>query len=228
MHKLNCIVIDDEELARGLIKTYIEKVDFLECIASFENALEALPLLKTSKVDLLFLDIQMPDIKGTDFAELINSTYTRIIFTTAYSEYALKGFELNALDYLVKPITFKRFLSAVEKLPLQQSTIETPNHLIIKSGYDLHKLQYNNIVYIESDSEYVIYHTTDGKKLLANQSLTKLIKELPAAFFMRVHRSFIVNKQKVTGLKGRDLNLSSFEIPVSDTYYENVKKELFS
>ena len=226
MHKIKCIVIDDEELARELIKTYIKKVDFLECVAIFESPLEALSLLKSSKIDLLFLDIQMPDIKGTDFAELISKTDTRIIFTTAYSEYALKGFELNALDYLVKPIAFKRFLSAVEKLPKQETTDE--NFIIIKSGYDLHKVLYQDIRYIESDSEYVNYYLENGKKIMANQSLTKLEKALPSSLFMRVHRSYIINKQKVTGLKGRDLTLINAEIPVSDTYFDNVKQALFS
>ncbi|SRX54334.1 LytTR family DNA-binding domain-containing protein [Aequorivita sp. CIP111184] len=225
MHKIKCIVVDDEELARKLIKTYIQKVDSLECVATFENPLEALSLLKSSKIDLLFLDIQMPDIKGTDFAELINTTDTRIIFTTAYSEYALKGFELNALDYLVKPITFKRFLSAVERLPKQESNEE--NYIIIKSGYDLHKVLYQDIIFIESDSEYVNYHLENGKKIMANQSLGKLESILPN-LFLRVHRSYIVNKEKVTGLKNRELLLSKEKIPVSDSYYNAVKKELFN
>ena len=225
MHKLKCIVVDDEELARGLIKTYIDKLEYLECVATFESPLEALTLLKSSKIDLLFLDIQMPDIKGTEFAELIDTTKTRIIFTTAYSEYALKGFELNALDYLVKPITFKRFLSAVEKFP--KSEIATDNYLVIKSGYDLHKVLMVDIIYIESDSEYVKYYFENGKKIMANQSLSKLVTNLPD-YFLRVHRSYIVNKHKVTGLKGRDLLLSENQIPVSDSYYDIVKKELFT
>ncbi|WP_432410844.1 LytR/AlgR family response regulator transcription factor [Rasiella sp. SM2506] len=225
MHKLKCIVVDDEELARGLIKTYIDTLEYLECVATFESPLEALTVLKSSKIDLLFLDIQMPDIKGTEFAELIDTTETRIIFTTAYSEYALKGFELNALDYLVKPITFKRFLSAVEKFP--KSEIATDNYLVIKSGYDLHKVLLVDILYIESDSEYVNYYFENGKKIMANQSLSKLVASLPD-YFLRVHRSYIVNKHKVTGLKGRDLLLSEKQIPVSDSYYDIVKKELFT
>ncbi len=225
MYKAKCIVVDDEELARELIKTYIKKVDFLECVASFDNPMEALSMLKSSKIDLLFLDIQMPDIKGTDFAELINTADTRIIFTTAYSEYALKGFELNALDYLVKPITFKRFFSAVERLPKQESSEE--DYIIIKSGYDLHKVIYEDIIYIESDSEYVNYHLENGKKIMANQSLGKLESILPNSF-LRVHRSYIVNKEKVTGLKNRELLLSNKKIPVSDSYYNNVKKDLFN
>jgi DNA-binding LytR/AlgR family response regulator len=166
----------------------------------------------------------MPDIKGTDFAELIKKLNTRIIFTTAYSEYALKGYELNALDYLVKPISFQRFLSAVEKLP---KTVESDeNFIIIKSGYDLHKVLFQDIVYIASNSEYVDYHLENGKKIMANQSLKKLEAALPNTF-LRVHRTYIVNKIKVNSLKNRELIIGEVKIPVSDSYYETVKNEMF-
>jgi DNA-binding LytR/AlgR family response regulator len=220
----NCIIVDDEELARALLETYVKKVGQLELKASFENPLEALAYLKKNNVDLVFLDIQMPDLKGTDLAELLQKTNTQVIFTTAYSEYALQGFELSALDYLLKPITFKRFLTAVEKLPAQ--TDVTNGKLTLKSGYDLHKISYDEIIYIESDSEYVNYHLVGGKKVMVYQSLGKLIESLPNTF-MRVHRSYIIHKEKVTGLKGRDLVLFDKTIPVSDSYFERVKKELF-
>lgn len=222
---INCIIIDDEELARTLLKTYVGKIDSLKLKASFENPLEALAFLKENPVDLIFLDIQMPELKGTDFAELIQKTGVQIIFTTAYSEYALQGFELSALDYLVKPITFKRFLNAVEKLPKKNN--EQDGKLTIKSGYDLHKISYDAIIYIESDSEYVNYHLENGKKIMANQSLSKLVISLPSSF-LRVHRTYIVNKERVTSLKGRELLLGDIEIPVSDSYYTMVKKELFN
>ncbi|MEO0726282.1 MAG: LytTR family DNA-binding domain-containing protein [Bacteroidota bacterium] len=225
---IHCIIIDDEELARKLLETYVQKVDFLQWQGSFENPLDGLSFLKSNSVELLFLDIQMPELKGTDFAELIIKSNTKVIFTTAYSEYALKGFELSALDYLLKPITFKRFLSAVEKFPRK----EFINHaslkpIIIKSGYDFHKVLPQTILYIESNGEYVHYHLEDGKKLTAYQSLSKLIKTLPDSF-LRVHRSYIVNGQKVSGLKSRNLLLSDIKIPVSDSYLEAVKSILFS
>lgn len=225
MKIINCLIIDDEELARTLLQNYVQKVPFLKCLGSFEDPMEALSIIKTNTIDLLFLDIQMPEIKGTDFAALIAKTKTRIIFTTAYSEYALQGFELSALDYLLKPITFKRFLNAVEKFPV--SDVESQNDsIVIKSGYDLHKISTSSIIYIESDSEYVNYHLENGKKIMSNQSLSKLVKTLPTNF-LRVHRSYIVNSDKVTGLKGRDLSLGEVEIPVSDSYYDTVKKQLF-
>lgn len=225
MKKLRCIIVDDEELARTLLTTYVAKVAHVELLASFENPLHALSYLKENEVDLVFMDIQMPELKGTDFAELIINDNIKVIFTTAYSEYALKGFELNALDYLAKPITFKRFLAAINKFPVVSKEAETS--LVIKSGYDLHRVLFQDILYIESDSEYVNYHFEDGKKIMANQSLSKLLNELPSQF-IRVHRSYIVNKNKVTSLKGRSLMLSNTEIPVSDSYFETVKNTVFN
>lgn len=224
MQTIKCLVVDDEELARTLLETYIGKLDFLQCVGSVESPLEAMNLMRKTSVDLLFLDIQMPEIKGTDFAKMVPPA-TRIIFTTAYSEYALEGYELNALDYLLKPITFERFLIAVNKAK-HLETNAAEDTITIKSGYELHKVKYADIRYIESDSEYVFYHTTD-KKIMSNQSLKALEKVLPTTAFLRVHRSYIVNKNFVTGLKGRDLLLSEDIIPVSDSYYEAVKLDLF-
>jgi len=222
----NCIIIDDEELARILISSYVDRLDFLELKGSFENPLDAISTLKSKTIDVVFLDIQMPELKGTDFAKLIGSE-TQIIFTTAYSEYAIEGFELNALDYLLKPITFERFLSSANKL--KSKLLTKPNvdeSITIKSGYDLHKLKFSKIIYIQSDSEYVYFFTED-KKIMSYQSLKSLEKILPESIFMRVHRSYIVNKNFVTGLKGKDLLLSETNIPVSATYFEVVKNELF-
>lgn len=219
------MIVDDEELARSLLKTYIAKVNFLELVADFENPLDAIKVLKEKKIDLLLLDIQMPEIKGTDFAKMIPPG-TQVIFTTAYSEYALEGFELNAIDYLLKPITFERFLKAVNKIKTEANQEATEDSIVVKSGYDLHKIKFDNILYIESDSEYVIYHTPQGK-IMSNQSLSALEKKLPVQSFMRVHRSYIVNKAKVNALKGRDLLIEKAIIPVSASYYELVKKNLF-
>ncbi|MBT8384840.1 MAG: LytTR family DNA-binding domain-containing protein [Bacteroidia bacterium] len=223
MNTIKCIVIDDEELARTLLKSYIDKVDFLELIGDFENPVEAIQLVKGSDIDIIFLDIQMPELKGTDFAKMINSKI-RVIFTTAYSEYALEGFELNALDYLLKPITFERFLQAVNKYNTEVEAID--DSITVKSGYDLYKLKFDDILYVESDSEYVNFYTS-GKKIMSYQTLKSLEKTLPISSFIRVHRSYIVNKQKVSALKGRDLLISDIKIPVSDSYYEKVKQELF-
>lgn len=223
MKTIKCIVIDDEELARTLLKSYINKIDFLELVANLESPLDAIQVLKDNAIDIIFLDIQMPDLKGTDFAKMIDSK-TKVIFTTAYSRYALEGFDLNALDYLLKPITFERFLQAVDKVAVESSNLE--DTITIKSGYDLHKLKYDDINYIESDNEYVVFYTNE-KKIMSHQTMKSLVKVLPASTFMRVHRSYMVNKEKVTALKGRDLLIADTKIPVSDSYFEAVKIELF-
>lgn len=225
MKQLKCILVDDEELARTLLSSYIDKIDFLELLGSFENPIEALKVIRKGDVDVLFLDIQMPELKGTDFAKLVPEQ-TKVIFTTAYSEYAIQGFELSALDYLLKPITFERFLAAINKVETTSKQEQINKVITIKSGYVLHKVKLDAIKYIESDSEYVIYHTKD-KKIMSNQSLKTLEKTLPVSVFLRVHRSFIINRNYVTELKGRDLYLAETIIPVSDSYYEIVKKELF-
>lgn len=225
MKRIRCLVVDDEELARTLLKTYIEKIDFLELVATVENPIDASSFLKREQVDVVFLDIQMPELKGTDFAKMIDDRI-KVIFTTAYSEYALEGFELNALDYLLKPITFERFLQAANKVEVRNQLAHENSTITVKSGYDLHKLNYKDIQYIESDSEYVVFHVS-GKKIMSYQTLTSLEKQLPHEIFIRVHRSYIVNIQKVSALKGKDLLLNDIKIPVSATYYDVVKKKLF-
>lgn len=223
MKTIKCLIIDDEELARILLKTYVDKINFLELVGSFESPIDAMQVLKDDAIDIVFLDIQMPDLKGTDFAKMIDSK-TKIIFTTAYSEYALEGFDLNALDYLLKPITFERFSQAINKINVETPNVE--NTIIIKSGYDLHKLKYDQINYIKSDNEYVVFYTND-KKIMSHQTLKSTEKLLPPSTFIRVHRSYIVNKEKVTSLKGRELYISDKKIPVSDRYYSKVKEQLF-
>ena len=225
MEKIKCLVVDDEELARNLLESYIDRIDFLECSGSVESPVKAMDVLREVNIDLLFLDIQMPEIKGTDFAKMVSPT-TQIIFTTAYSEYAVEGFELNALDYLLKPITFERFLKSVSKIKKETGIQLQDDSITVKSGYDLHKLKYDDILYIESDSEYVIYYSTDGK-LMSNQSLKSLESVLPKESFMRVHRSYIINKTKVSALKGRDLIIRNVSIPVSARYFDLVRQELF-
>ena len=220
--KYKCIIIDDEELARNLIKSYAERLDFIEVVGTFENPLNALKVIKNEKIDLVFLDIQMPDMKGTDFSKLLPPE-TQIVFTTAYSEYALAAFDLGAEDYLVKPITFERFLQAINKVKFNRNSGNSELTITVKSGYDLHKVKLADIIYLESDSEYVIYHTLENK-IMSNQSLKSLEEILDPAQFLRVHRSFIVNKSKITSLKSRDLFLSDIKIPVSDSYIESVKK----
>lgn len=221
---LRCLIIDDEELARTLLKTYADKVDFIEVAGIFENPIEALSIIKSKKINLVFLDIQMPDLKGTSMAKMLPDD-CQVIFTTAYEEYALEGFELNAVDYLLKPITFERFLKAVNKLKFSEKN-KANKSITVKSGYDLHKLLLHDINFIESDGEYVHFHMPN-QKVMSYQSLKSLEKVLDPSLFMRVHRSYIINKTKVKALKGRDLTIENNNIPVSDSYIDRVKSELF-
>ena len=224
MKQLKCLVVDDEELARILLKTYIQKMDNLALIGTTENPLEALELLDNQEVDLLFLDILMPELSGIEMAKLINPK-TRIIFTTAYSEYAMTGFDLNVLDYLLKPITFERFQQAIEKAKDYFQISNQGETIIIKSGYDLHKIRLDEILFIEGSSEYVIFQTL-SKRIMSYQTLKSLELSLPSQQFMRVHRSYIVNKIKVNALKNKELLIGNFKIPVSETYLEEVRKYL--
>ena len=224
MKQLKCLVVDDEELARILLKTYIQKTDNLALIGTTENPLEALKLLDNQEVDLLFLDVQMPELSGIEMAKLINPK-TRIIFTTAYSEYAMTGFDLNVLDYLLKPITFERFQQAIEKAKDYFQISNQEETIIIKSGYNLHKIRLDEILFIEGSSEYVIFQTL-SKRIMSYQTLKSLELSLPNQQFMRVHRSYIVNKIKVNTLKNRELLIENFKIPVSETYLEEVRKYL--
>jgi len=221
---LRCLIIDDEELARTLLKTYADKVDYLEVVGAFENPIEALSIVNSQQIDLVFLDIQMPDLKGTSMAKILPDN-CQVIFTTAYAEYALEGFELNAIDYLLKPITFERFLQAVGKLRSSKKN-ESSKSITVKSGYDLHKVLLDDINFIESDGEYVNFHL-QHQKIMSYQSLKSLEKVLDPSVFMRVHRSYIINKTKIKALKGRDLTIGKNSIPVSDTYIDRVKSELF-
>lgn len=222
---LKCLVVDDEELARDLLRNHIEKVPYLELGGSYANPLEALHRLREEPIDVIFLDIQMPEIKGVELAKLLPKT-VKVIFTTAYAEYALEGFEVSATDYLLKPITFERFLKAVEKITSAHSGPGPINSITVKSGYDLYKIHLQDISFIESDSEYVVYHTAN-KKIMSNQSLTALEEQLSGSGFIRVHRSFVVNKAKVDGMQGRELLIGEHSIPVSDSYYKKVRKEIF-
>jgi DNA-binding LytR/AlgR family response regulator len=187
--------------------------------------LEALQILQNQDIDLLFLDIQMPELSGTSVAKIVNPK-TRIIFTTAYSQYALDGFDLNVLDYLLKPITFERFEQAIVKAKNYFQIHNQPNTITIKSGYDLHKIRLEDILFIEGSSEYVTFQTTE-KRIMSYQTLKSLEVSLPNHQFMRVHRSYIVNRNKVDSLKGKEILIENFKIPVSETYLEEVKRSLF-
>lgn len=241
---INCIAIDDEPLALEKMVNYISKVDYLNLVASFDNGLDALNFLKDRDVDLLFLDIQMADLSGIQLIEIMQNP-PRIILTTAYSEYALKGYELDVVDYLLKPIGFDRFIKAVEKvhrlLSLEdpQSTRskeslerEEKKFIFIKADYKLHKISFDEILYVEGMKDYLRVVTTE-KKLMTLSSFSKLEKYLPDDNFIRIHRSYIISLDKVDQIEKQHVKIGDASLPISDSYkelfFESLKrKELLS
>lgn len=245
---IRCIAIDDEPLALRQVKNYIERIEKLELVALCSNAIEAQELLKTEQVDLLFVDINMPDINGIDFVRGLTDP-PLVIFTTAYSEYALEGFKLNAVDYLLKPFSFDDFSRAAEKAcslrelhrmrderAASVSTIESideasdnNDYISIKSDYKVNLVRYNDIIYIESVGEYIRLHLKDGSKLTTLFRLKNMETELPQRNFMRVHRSYIVNIDYVSSFARGKIYLSNGDyVPISinyrDTFREHFEK----
>lgn len=226
---MTCIAIDDEPLALEIIRKYAADTPLINLVSTFTDAIQALAFLKTQKVDLIILDIQMPDISGIQF---YNSLQVKpmVIFTTAFAEYAVKGFELEAIDYLVKPIRFERFLKALmkaEKNHLQKSALPhlDDGFFFVKSGYYMIKIAFNDIHYIEGLDDYIKIHLFDKSKppLLSLMSLKAAMEKLPDNQFMRVHRSFIIPLNKITSIRNKTICLDKTKIPLGDTYQESVQ-----
>ena len=240
MKKLNCLIVDDEEPARKLMENYISRLSHLRIVGNCTNPLEAMQVLQNNTVELMFLDIQMPELTGVEFLKTLHQK-PLVIFTTAYKEYALEGYELDVVDYLLKPFRFERFLQAVnkagkilkqdksEQVPpssTSEETIDEKEYILVKSDFKVFRIFYKDILYIESMKEYVAYHTPAGRTLSLG-SLKKLEQELPADQFMRVHKSYIVAKNKVAVLEGNQIHIGKKKIPVGTSYRERVLKELF-
>ncbi|WP_253275669.1 LytTR family DNA-binding domain-containing protein [Persicobacter sp. CCB-QB2] len=232
MEKIKCLIVDDEQLARTLLTDYVKKMPELELVDCCANPLDAIEVLKAREVDLLLLDIQMPDLTGFEMLNTLADP-PLVIFTTAYSDYAIKGYEVKAVDYLLKPFSLTRFMQAVAKAKEQielrrkaaNSNAEEEAYLMVKEDYRYHRIKVKDIAYVEGMREYVRYHTPE-KKVMALASLTKLESELPAADFMRVHKSYIVNFQFVTGLEGNQLKVLDQYLPIGKTHKDRVLKRL--
>ena len=232
---IKCIAIDDEPLAVKKISGFIQKTPFLELIAECRSAFDAIDLINNNEGQLLFIDINMPDLNGMEFVKsLINKPY--IVFTTAYSEYAVEGFKVDAVDYLLKPIDYTSFLKAatkVKNLIDLKSTTPTPaesikatsSHLFVKSEYKLVRIELDDITYIESQHEYIKINLVNSKPVMTMVSMKTIEDQLPPDRFMRVHRSFIVNLKKVTTIeRNRILFEDKVLIPVSDQYKDKFQK----
>jgi len=221
--QLKCVAIDDEPLALDLIQEFVSRFPQLKMMHTFDDAISAVELLRNTKVDLLFIDINMPDITGID---LVRSLQERplIIFTTAHKQFAIEGFELDAVDYLLKPINFERFSRAVNKAVdyyKYRNTVaqEDNDCLFVHAEYRLVKIPLGDIEYIESLEDYIKIHLANAKPVLTLMSMKKVLEKLPAEKFQRIHRSYIVSVAKVKSIQNRKVQLASAtELPISDSY----------
>ncbi len=220
---INCILIDDEPLALQLLEDFVNKTPYLKLAGKFEEPLQALPLLKSMEVDLLFLDIKMPDISGIDFFKSL-PTKPEVIFTTAYSEFAIDGFELKAMDYLLKPISFEKFLSACnrakEYLELKNNkSLKDKDYFFINASHKLHKVFYDDILYLEGFKDYTKIHlASTAAPLIILHNLKYFEDLLDQHEFIRIHRSYIVSIRKVATASRKTVTIQTKELPVSDNY----------
>lgn len=228
--KLRCIAVDDEPLALNIIEDYIRQIDYLDYLKGFDKPLEVIAYLKNHDADLLFLDIQMSKLTGIQLLEVIKNK-PFVIFTTAYEKYALQGYELDVLDYLLKPISFERFVKAVDKayerfkLKVsdaaydEKTLISNPkeNYIFVKSGNKLQKIDLEDIFYIEGMSEYLKIVTSTGNVLIL-QNFAKLSSALPKESFVRVHKSYMVSVDKIESIERNRIKIMDKIIPISDTY----------
>ncbi len=218
MKRIKCIVVDDEPLAVSLLGSYVEKIPFFELVFSTENPIEALEYIQKNEADLIFLDIQMPELTGINFMKIVGNKL-KYILTTAYSEYALEGYEHNVIDYLLKPISFSRFeksaLKAQERFPINETSANS--HFFIKSSGQQHRINFDDILYVESIKDYVNIKT-ENQEYIVLDTLKSLENQLPESF-ARVHKSFILNLDKIEKIDIRNVFLSSGkEIPIGETY----------
>ncbi len=234
---LRCALVDDEPLALSLLESYVRKTDSLELCDSYSSAIQAMKSLPEHPVDLLFLDIQMPELNGLEFSRMVSDN-TRIIFTTAFEQYAIDGYRVNALDYLLKPISYNDFIEAVNKA-LQwfelRKKAETPdsvqtslptdsNHIYVKSDYKIVQIELDKILYIEGLKDYIKIYTEDNPRpILSLTSMKTMEEKLPSNRFIRVHRSYIVQKQKIKIIDKGRIVFGKEYIPVSDSYKQELQ-----
>ena len=229
--KLNCLIVDDEPVARMGLEEYVNEVDFLHLVGKCENAVRATAYLSEGNVDLILLDIQMPRLSGIEFLKTIRNP-PMVIFTTAYSEYALEGYSLDIIDYLVKPIPFERFLKAVQKahdfqvLKLKAaSQSSAQEYFFIKCDHKYEKVNYSDVLYIEAMQNYCIVHVPD-RKMITYITFSGLESQLPADRFLKVHKSFLVAIEKVKSIDGNEIIIGNARIPISRTLKDEVMNRI--
>ena len=219
---LKCAIVDDEPLALNLLESYVQKTPFLQLAGKYSSAVQAMKDLPEMQIDLIFLDIQMPELNGLEFSKMI-APHTRIVFTTAFDQYAIDGYKVNALDYLLKPISYTDFLQAAHKavqwFDLLKQPLEELESIFVKSDYKLIQVELKNILYIEGLKDYIkIYEENAPKPILSLMSMKSMEELLPSSRFMRVHRSYIVQKDKIRIIDRGRIVFGKNYIPISDSY----------
>ncbi|MXN91535.1 response regulator [Flavobacterium sp. Sd200] len=221
---IKAIAIDDEPLALKIITHFCSQVNYIDLEKTFTKTDEALKYLEKFPAQLLFLDIQMPGKNGLDFYKMLPPD-TMVIFTTAYSEYAVEGFNVNAIDYLLKPFSFERFLTAVEKASKEQRSRQTKpehSHLLVRADYKLHRLELDDILLIEGLDDYIRIHLRSKSPITARLSMKGILEKLPSPDFLRVHRSYIIPVKKVKSIYNKTIQIEDFVIPIGETYKDVV------
>lgn len=229
---LNCIIIDDEPLAADLLASYARKTLFLNLIGVFNSAVEGIKVIRENRVDLIFLDIQMPELSGLEFAKILPKE-TKIIFTTAFSQYAVDGYKANAVDYLMKPVSYDDFLAGANRAlewfrSVRQSENASDDRFIfVKSEYKLVKIMFDDILYIEGLKDYVKIYLTDGRDpVMSLMNMKKIEESLPKPEFMRIHRSYIVHMRKIEGIDRFRVVIGNAILPISDSYKMTIQDYL--
>lgn len=230
--KLNCLIIDDEPVARKGLEEYVTEVEFLHLAGKCENAVKGSALLHDGKIDLLLLDIHMPKLSGIEFLKTLKNP-PMVIFTTAYSEYALEGYSLDIIDYLVKPIPFERFLKAVQKAhdfyvlkqKAESSATASPEYFFIKCDHKFEKVNYTDVLYVEAMQNYCIIHTAE-RKMITYITFSGLESQLPADRFLKVHKSFLVSLNKIKAVEGNEILMGNARIPISRNLKDEVMQKI--
>lgn len=229
---ISCIIVDDESMARDIIATHLSRIKNIEVVAQCKNAIEAFNFINNNAVDLIFLDINMPEISGIAFAKSINKNI-KIIFTTAYRDYAVEGFNLQAVDYLLKPISFERILQAInryfevstQQVKTQPQPSETNDFIFVRSDRRMLKITFKDIIYIESLSDYLKIHLKD-QSIITRETISAIEAKLPQKDFLRIHRSYIVSLAKIQSFTNEEITVNRKALPISRSYKKDVLNHL--
>ena len=232
--KFNCVIVDDEPIARDIIQQYVDHLDYVQVTATCTNAMEAKAVLQQQRVDILFLDINMPVMDGVSFLKTLRNP-PQVIFTTAYKEHAVAGFELAACDYLLKPFSFERFIMAIDKatdklranqsVPVERVAVLSPQTIFIKADGKIFNIVLNDLLYAEASGNYTKI-VLQAQILLPAMRFSSVEELLPTDLFVRVHRSFIINKAKIGHIEGNRVYINAAEIPIGSNYKEGFLKAL--